>query len=102
MRGGWQCPEAAGRRSDARVRAAGLPRGKVAAIAAMLCLGIFDGTRAVAQRPPPTILSLAPTAGHAVGGYPVAVSGRGFAADDGGRFTCRFSCSPTGACPHRG
>jgi hypothetical protein len=101
IRGSWPAPYPAVRLGEAARSRRGQARARVWAIVATLCLGIFDGARALAQQSPPTISSLAPTAGHAVGGYHVVVSGRGFADDAGQRYTCSFSCSPTGSYPQR-
>lgn len=40
-----------------------------------------------------TIASLAPTAGHAIGGYLIAVYGEGFTKDSSRTYTCDFSCN---------
>jgi hypothetical protein len=101
IRGSWKAPYPAAGQGDAPAHGRIQARARVWAIVATICLGIFDGARALAQQSPPTILSLTPTAGHAMGGYHIAVSGRGFAGDAGQRYTCRFSCSPTGPYPQR-
>ena len=101
IRDSWQAPYPAARQGDAAAHGRIQERARVWAIVATICLGIFDGARALAQQSPPTISSLTPTAGLAVGGYHIAVSGRGFADDAGQRYTCRFSCSPTGSYSQR-
>ena len=65
------------------------------AIAVLLWLEIFaDSSDALSTNTSSTkISSLAPTAGHAVGGYLIAVYGQGFATDSSRTYTCDFSCN---------
>lgn len=69
-------------------------------IVVLLWLGILDNSHALFNASSPTISWLAPTAGHAVGGYLVSVYGQGFAADASRTYTCDFSCNANSGVYH--
>lgn len=69
-------------------------RRRVPVLHLTLLLGVLGGCSASGA-----ISSLIPTAGHAVGGYPISISGQNFATDGSQSYFCTFSCT-TGSGAH--
>jgi hypothetical protein len=66
------------------------------AILVLHFLGILECSQAQSSS---SISSLSPTTGHAVGGYPVTVSGHGFSTDESRTYACSFSCNAGDGAP---